>query len=148
MRRTMTGAALLVTAAVLLTGCGSGDGDGKDDRTEAAATAAESPSKQAAPGGATHEVTLEVTGEGSTQIMYHAESDGFDQQQLPWSKTETVELTPAEQKLGYLLSIVPGSVKAADGTLSAAPCVIKVDGKQVADNDGGKDPKGCNYTLK
>lgn len=32
--------------------------------------------------------------------------------------------------------------------LQQAPCVIKVDGKQVADNDGGKNPKGCSYKIK
>jgi hypothetical protein len=46
------------------------------------------------------------------------------------------------------VSIVPGSVQATDGTLQQAPCVIKVDGKQVADNNDGKNPKGCSYKLK
>ncbi|MFI2436722.1 hypothetical protein [Streptomyces sp. NPDC018693] len=146
MRRTMTGAALLVSAAVLVTGCGgdSGDTGTGDDRPTASPSAA----PPAAGGGATHEVTLEVAGEGSTQIMYHAESDGFAQEQLPWTRTETVRLTEAEQRVGYLVTLLPGSVKAADGTLQQAPCVIKVDGKQVADNDEGKDPKGCTYTIK
>ncbi|MER6737567.1 hypothetical protein [Streptomyces puniciscabiei] len=29
-----------------------------------------------------------------------------------------------------------------------APCVIEVDGKQVADNNGGKDAKPCEYKLR
>ena len=66
---------------------------------------------------------------------------------MPWTKTETVELTPTQQKVGFVVAVVPGSVKAADGMLQPAACVIKVDGKQVADNDGGKSPKHCSYTI-
>ncbi|MFF2902678.1 hypothetical protein [Streptomyces sp. NPDC057966] len=32
--------------------------------------------------------------------------------------------------------------------LKAAPCTIKVDGKQVADNQGGKSAEPCKYKLK
>ncbi|MET9800265.1 hypothetical protein [Streptomyces sp. NPDC006368] len=149
MRRTVTAVALAVTAA-LLTGCGSDNGNAKGktggDSGKAPETTRSAPPTPAA-GEATHEVTLEVRGTGSTQIMWHAAGSGFEQQTLPWSKTETVELTAAEQKVGYLLSVVPGSVKGADGMLKQAPCTIKVDGKQVADNDGGKNPKGCTYKL-
>ncbi|MEU3778176.1 hypothetical protein AB0F11_34260 [Streptomyces sp. NPDC032472] len=161
MRKTVTGVALVVAAA-LLTGCGSDGGKkggGGADGAGAKAPATQSPTAAAsatgkAPAGkgggdaATHEVTLEVTGQGRTQIMYNADTSGFDQQTLPWTKTETVKLTGAEQKVGYLVTVVPGSIQGADGMLQQAPCVIKVDGKQVADNDGGKNPKGCSYKIK
>ncbi|MER7466139.1 hypothetical protein [Streptomyces sp. NPDC097981] len=163
MRRTVTGVALLVAAAALLTGCGSDSGkaDGKAKAAPSAdggkPSAAQSPSAAATPtatakggakGGATHEVTLEVEGQGQTPVMYHVDSSGFEPQTLPWAKTETVELTAAEQKVGYLVSVVPGSVKAADGSLQQAACTIKVDGKKVADNEGGKNAKGCSYLIK
>ncbi|MEU2389496.1 hypothetical protein [Streptomyces sp. NPDC007369] len=157
MRKTVTGLALLA-AAVLLTGCGSDSGKGgggKADGTGAKGAASQGPSPAAkAPDAktgadsATHSVTLEVSGQGKTQIMYNAETSGFEPQTLPWTKTETVKLIGAEQKAGRLLTVVPGSIQGADGALQQAPCVIKVDGKQVADNDGGKNPKGCLYRLK
>lgn len=50
--------------------------------------------------------------------------------------------------MGYLVTAVPGTITAADGSLQQAPCVIKVDGKKVADNDAGKNPKGCTFTIK
>ncbi|NBM17895.1 hypothetical protein [Streptomyces sp. GC420] len=152
MRRTVAGVAVLV-AAVLLTGCGSdgddttGNGKASDAGGGAGASSSSSPTAAEADD-ATHEVTLEVDGKGKTQIMYNAAGSGFDEQTLPWTKTETVELTAAERKVGYLVSVVPGSVQAEDGTLQQAPCVIKVDGKRVADNDGGKNPKGCSYKIR
>ncbi|MET9882059.1 hypothetical protein ABZZ20_02675 [Streptomyces sp. NPDC006430] len=161
MRKTVTGVTLLVAAAALLTGCGSdgGNADGKAKSTpssdaakpaasQSASSGATADAKGRAKGGAAHEVTLEVEGQGQTQVMYHADSSGFEQQTLPWKKTETVELTAAEQKVGYLVNVVPGSVKAADGSLQQAPCTIKVDGKKVADNEGGKNSKGCTYLIK
>ncbi|MDQ1009545.1 C-terminal processing protease CtpA/Prc [Streptomyces sp. V4I23] len=150
MRKTVTAVGLLVTAA-LLTGCGNDgtNGNVKPGNDDAVAEASKSPSSTAAETqDATREVTLEVEGQGTTSVMYNAASSGFEQQTLPWKKTETVELTAAEQKVGYLVSVVPGSIQAADGTLQQAPCVIKVDGKQVADNDGVKNPKGCSYKIK
>lgn len=80
--------------------------------------------------------------------MYNAASQGFEEQKLPWTLTETVELTAAEQRVGYLVSVVPGTVTANDGTLQMGPCVIKVDGKKVADNAEGKTEKGCTYKIK
>ncbi|GHE34468.1 hypothetical protein [Streptomyces capitiformicae] len=148
MGRTLQSAAALVAAAVLLTGCG-GDSETTGTRADgdkASASASETP--KAEPGKVTHEVTLQVGGEGTAQVMYHAATDGFDTQTLPWTKTETVELTDAHQAVGYLVSVIPGSVKGADGLLQPAPCVIKVDGKQVADNDDGKSAEGCSYTIK
>ncbi|WP_060903256.1 hypothetical protein [Streptomyces europaeiscabiei] len=148
MRRTLQGAAALATAVVLLTGCGS-DSDSADAGAEgdkASASPSTPPKKES--GKETHEVTLQVSGEGTTRVMYHAATDGFEDQTLPWTKTETVELTEAHQEVGYLVSVIPGSVTGADGLLQFAPCVIKVDGKQVADNDGGKSTKGCSYTIK
>ncbi|MER5548115.1 hypothetical protein ACWDBD_05715 [Streptomyces sp. NPDC001118] len=148
MRRTVTGAAALATAVLLLTGCGgsgkdSGQGQGSD---KAASPSAPSAAKTADK--ATHTVTLQVTGEGSTMVMYNLSSDGSGTQKLPWTKTETIHLTPAEQRVGYLVSVVPGSVQGTGGMLKMASCVIKVDGKQVADNNGGKTNKPCEYKVK
>jgi hypothetical protein len=39
-------------------------------------------------------------------------------------------------------------VTASDGQLKPAPCVIKVDGKQVADNKDGQSIAGCKYLVK
>ncbi|MFG2992940.1 hypothetical protein ACGFZK_27210 [Streptomyces sp. NPDC048257] len=143
----MTGITVCAAAAVLLTGCGSakpqpaGDGGGP----------VPSPSASSAPakaGGATHEVTLEVGGTGKTAVMYSGIGSGFEQQTLPWSKSGTAELTAAEQKVGYLVNVVPGTITGADGKLQQAPCVIKVDGKKVAESDGVSTVKGCSYTIK
>ncbi|MGW7225132.1 hypothetical protein [Streptomyces cyaneofuscatus] len=137
---------------MLLTGCGS-DGGAKGggsvaDRAGDKAPSSRSASSEAAPEKGAHEVTLEVGGTGKVSVMYNAASSGFEEQSLPWTLTETVELTAAEQRVGYLVSAVPGTITAADGSLQQAPCVIKVDGKKVADNDAGENPKGCTFTTK
>ncbi|MFD9475724.1 hypothetical protein [Streptomyces nojiriensis] len=75
-------------------------------------------------------------------------NSGFEQQTLPWSKSGTAELTAAEQKVGYLVNVVPGTITGPDGKLQQAPCVIKVDGKKVAESDGVTTVKGCSYTIK
>ncbi|MEV4877210.1 hypothetical protein [Streptomyces cyaneofuscatus] len=152
MRKTVTGIALATAAAMLLTGCGS-DNESKDDASAAGragdkASSSQSPSPKAAADKGTHEVTLEVEGSGKVAVMYNAASSGFEEQPLPWTLTETVELTAAERRVGYLVTAVPGTITAADGSLQQAPCVIKVDGKKVADNSGGKNPKGCKFTIK
>lgn len=108
----------------------------------------ERPVRPAKAGGATHEVTLEVGGTGKTAVMYNGIGSGFEQQTLPWSKSGTAELTAAEQKVGYLVSVIPGTINGADGTLQQAPCVIKVDGKKVVESDGVTTTKGCSYTIK
>ncbi|MFD3755257.1 hypothetical protein ACFWVT_34535 [Streptomyces cyaneofuscatus] len=148
MRKTVTGIALAAAAAMLLTGCGSDDG-AKAGGSAADHAGDKAPSSQSAsPEKGAHEVTLEVGGTGKVAVMYNAASSGFEEQSLPWTLTETVELTAAEQRVGYLVTAVPGTITAADGSLQQAPCVIKVDGKKVADNDAGKNPKGCTFTIK
>ncbi|MEU9993369.1 hypothetical protein AB0E10_42830 [Streptomyces sp. NPDC048045] len=140
---------MLVATATLLTGCGGQDTGKNTGGDDAKARASKSAVSTTGTGGATHEVTLQVAGTGTTQVLYNAgSSNGFGDQKLPWTKTATLELTEVEQKVGVLVSVVPGSVEAADGTLKMAPCVIKVDGKQVADNNGGKDSKPCEYKVK
>ncbi|MER6255849.1 hypothetical protein ABT224_31310 [Streptomyces sp. NPDC001584] len=147
MRRTMTGVTVCAAAAVLLTGCGSAEPKpaGESERPAASASGSSAPAKA---GGATHEVTLEVGGTGKTAVMYSGIGSGFEQQTLPWSKSGTAELTAAEQKVGYLLNVVPGTITGPDGKLQQAPCVIKVDGKKVAESDGVTTVKGCSYTIK
>ncbi|MFD5984033.1 hypothetical protein [Streptomyces cyaneofuscatus] len=152
MRKTVTGIALAAAAAMLLTGCGSDDGakggGSAADRAGDKGPSSQGASPEAAPEKGAHEVTLEVGGSGKVAVMYNAASSGFEEQSLPWTLTETVELTAAEKRVGYLVTAVPGTITAADGSLQQAPCVIKVDGKKVADNDAGKNPKGCKFTIK
>ncbi|MFE3558958.1 hypothetical protein ACFXKW_29480 [Streptomyces sp. NPDC059193] len=151
MRRTTTGMTLCAAAAaaVLLTGCGSDAPEPAADNGKPAASQSAGASTPAAKtGGASHEVTLEVGGTGKTAVMYSGVGSGFEQQALPWTKSGTVELTAAEQKVGYLVNVVPGTVTRADGKLQQAPCVIKVDGKKVAESDGVTSTKGCSYTIK
>ncbi|MFH8883698.1 hypothetical protein [Streptomyces californicus] len=147
------GTALAVAAAMLLSGCGSDDGakgggSAADSAGDKAPASQSAPPKERAPEKGTHEVTLEVGGTGKVAVMYHAASSGFEERSLPWTLTEVVELTDAEQRVGYLVTAVPGTITAADGSLRQAPCVIKVDGRKVADNNSGKSPKGCKFTIK
>ncbi|MEU6314441.1 hypothetical protein [Streptomyces sp. NPDC047014] len=158
MRRTITGTALCAaataTAALLLTGCGGAEpkpadeGGGKQPQPAASQGSGPASAPAAAAGGGKHEVTLEVGGTGKTAVMFNGVGSGFEPQTLPWSKSGTVELTAAERKVGYLVSVVPGTITGADGKLQQAPCVIKVDGKQVAQSDGVTAVKGCSYTIK
>ncbi|MFF8288376.1 hypothetical protein ACF068_03950 [Streptomyces sp. NPDC016309] len=156
MRRTVTTTALVLTAA-LLTGCG---GSGSEDGPKPAGKPSAKPSAAAgAPGAAggdgpvSHQVTLEVRGTGSTLVYYNLETNKGEQVTLPWKKTATITLTTeAEKKAGTVVSVVPGSVTDGNGMLKAAPCVITVDGKKVADNAGADDKNPgssmCEYTLK
>ncbi|MEU1782816.1 hypothetical protein ABZ545_25535 [Streptomyces abikoensis] len=147
LRKIITGVALALTAA-LLTGCGS------DDSSPAAADkpATSAQPKAKAEGGSgevKHEVTLEVLGSETTSVYYNLDTNKMEQVQLPWKKTSTITLTTdAEKKVGLLVSVVPGSVHGPDGMLHAAPCVITVDGKKVADNQDGKSDKMCEYKVK
>ncbi|WP_030299687.1 hypothetical protein [Streptomyces katrae] len=156
MRKIVTGAALVLAAGVL-TGCGGGgskseEAKGSTAPAKPAASASSSPSgsgKPASGGGeVSHEVTLEVLGSGPAQIYYNLASNKGEQVTLPWKKTETITFTTeAEKRIGTTVSVVPGSVQAADGMLKPASCVITVDGKKVADNQDGKTPM-CTYRLK
>ncbi|MFD7629559.1 hypothetical protein ACFV7Q_26625 [Streptomyces sp. NPDC059851] len=156
MRKIVTGTAL-VLAAGLLTGCGGGAGTSENAKGSTApgkpaATASSSPSGSgtaASGGGAvSHEVTLEVLGSGPAQIYYNLASNKGEQVTLPWKKTETITFTTdAEKRVGTTVSVVPGSVQAADGMLKPAACTITVDGKKVTDNQDGKTPM-CTYRLK
>ena len=144
MRTSMTAVALLV--AVALTGCGGGGATQDENRGRSEASRSASPSP--AEAGESHEVTLAVEGLGKVPVTYRAHTSGSAEQTLPWRKTETVRLSAAEQKAGYPVSIVPGAIKSVDGTQKPAPCFITVDGKAVADNDGGQALKGCSFTIR
>ncbi|MBO8192688.1 hypothetical protein ITI46_13575 [Streptomyces oryzae] len=141
MRRTVSGVAL-VMAGVLLAGCGVGSGGG-DDKP---ASAAKSKKKPGPP--ETHEVTLEVQGTGSSQIGWAAGSSHFGTATLPWKKTTEVTLEGAQLKTGVQLYVTPQAVKGANGKFVFPPCVLKVDGKKVDENAGGKSSQGCKYHLK
>ncbi|MEU6124601.1 hypothetical protein [Streptomyces sp. NPDC047123] len=157
MRKTVTGVAL-VAALALLTGCGSSDdGEGSGEKSGkkegSSSGAAAKPGGDADAGGsgkgAAHQVTLEVGGQGKTQIMYVSDTNHMEQVTLPWKKTFEITLEGAEKKVGHVVSVVPGSVQGGDGMLSAAPCTITVDGDKVSDNDGGKAKKPmCEHMLK
>ncbi|MEU5418857.1 hypothetical protein ACFY1P_35215 [Streptomyces sp. NPDC001407] len=147
MRKIIMGSALLLTTA-LLTGCGSDDSPAKSDKAAAAST-----QPKAKPDGGSgevkHEVTLEVLGTGTTSVYYNLDTNKMEQVQLPWKKTSTITLTTdAEKNVGHGVSVVPGSVTGPDGMLHAAPCVITVDGKKVADNQDGKSDKMCEFKVK
>ncbi|WP_030772097.1 hypothetical protein [Streptomyces sp. NRRL F-2664] len=155
MRRTITAMTLCAGAALLLVGCGGAEpkaapeGGKQQPQPVASQNKGQDPAPApAAGGGAKHEVVLEVGGTGRTAVMYSGIGSGFEQQTLPWSKSGTAELTAAEQKVGYLVSVVPGTITGADGKLQQAPCTIKVDGKVVAESDGVTNAKGCSYKIK
>ncbi|MFJ7778044.1 hypothetical protein [Streptomyces yangpuensis] len=155
MRRTITAMTLCAAAALLLTGCGGADPkpapEGGKQQPQPAAPQKQGGSSSApagSGGGAKHEVTLEVGGTGRTAVMYSGIGSGFEQQTLPWTKSGTAEPTAAEQKVGYLVNVVPGTITGADGKLQQAPCTIKVDGKVVAESDGVTNAKGCSYMIK
>ncbi|MTE20539.1 hypothetical protein F0L17_15780 [Streptomyces sp. TRM43335] len=104
--------------------------------------------KGAGGGEVTRTVTLEVEGDGKTQIYYTAGTNETEQATLPWRKTVELSLTEAERKAGVLVSIVPGTVMNDAGEFAAASCVIKVDGRKVDDNGNGKDVSGCEYKVR
>ncbi|RKT02397.1 hypothetical protein BX286_0298 [Streptomyces sp. 3211.6] len=150
MRKTATLTITLLASAALLTGCGSEKKDAGPSKEPAAPSA---PAGGGAKGsaakkkGVPHQVVFEVGGTGEAKIMWNGNTNHFDQVTLPWTKTESMQLEDAELKVGVTVLVVPGSVKGADGMLVPAPCTIKVDGKQVADNQGGKSAAPCTYKL-
>ncbi|MEU9097151.1 hypothetical protein [Streptomyces sp. NPDC048361] len=156
MRKTVTLTLSLLAAAALLTGCGSEKKDagsakaGDASASASAGGAAKGSAKDSdVVKGAVHQVVLEVGGTGPSQVMWVGNTNHFDKVQLPWTKTESVQLEDAELTAGHVLSVVPGSIEAPGGKLKAAPCTIKVDGKVVADNQGGASKsKMCEYMLK
>ncbi|MET9415326.1 hypothetical protein ABZY03_14305 [Streptomyces klenkii] len=153
MRKTVTWTALAVTAATLVTGCGTGLGTG------GSGAAAAAPRRAAAQDGAAHgepavrRVTFELRGTGTSQVTYVArDRNATEQVSLPWTKTLDVTLRDTDPKEGVLLALVPGSVYGTgpehDDRFATPPCVIKVDGRQVAADGGGSSVRGCEYTLK
>ncbi|MFJ3235990.1 hypothetical protein [Streptomyces sp. NPDC086787] len=152
MRKTATLTTTLLAAAVLLTGCGS------EKKDTGPANAGEASPSVSASGGAkgsssrkksvAHQVVFEVGGTGTGKVMWIGNTNHFEQVTLPWTKTESVQLEGAELKVGVTVSVVPASVEGPDRMLKPAPCTIKVDGKQVADNQGGKSAEPCKYELK
>ncbi|QTD95827.1 hypothetical protein S1361_00645 [Streptomyces cyanogenus] len=150
MRKTATLTTSLLAAALLVTGCGSEKKDDSPAKASASPSTASSEAKgpSSRKKGVPHQVVFEVGGTGTAQIGWNGNSNHFEQVTLPWTKTETMQLEDAELKVGVTVSVVPGSVKGSDGMLKPAPCTIKVDGKQVADNQEGKSSKPCEYKLK
>lgn len=146
MRKAITTATALLTAAVLLTGCGSGSKSPDAKAPSQASSSASGTPEQAA--GQTHQVTLEVKGSGKGQVVWSAGDNGMDQVDLPWKKQTTVALKGAELKLGTPLSVVPQAVQDSGGRFVFPACTITVDGKQVAHNEDKENAKGCEYLLK
>ncbi|MFE0382068.1 hypothetical protein ACFW1M_42425 [Streptomyces inhibens] len=145
MRKIVSGTALVLTAT-LLTGCGGDNGPATADKS---ANASVKPKPDSGSGEVKHEVTLEVLGTGTSQVYYNLDTNKMEKVKLPWKKTSTITLTTdAEKRIGTTVSVVPGSVPGSDGTLHAAACVITLDGKKVADNQGGKSDKMCQYKVK
>ncbi|WDM14640.1 hypothetical protein J3S85_25890 [Streptomyces lavenduligriseus] len=152
MRKTATLTISVLATMALVTGCGGEKKDAGPAKTSevSPSSPASGEAKGSAAGkkGVPHQVIFEVGGTGTTQIMWKGNSNHFQQVTLPWTKTETMQLQDAELKVGVTVSVVPGSVKGPDGMLKPAPCTIKVDGKQVADNQNGKSSEPCEYKLK
>jgi hypothetical protein len=142
---------LALLAAVGLTAC-SGGGTMATTSTSAPSSAAAKTSAEPSstvsetPQKAVRLVKLQVLGKGKAAqpIMYNADESGVENEaKLPWSRTARIELTGAEQQVGRLVSIVAGSVRAANGQFKPAPCRIIVDGEKVASGKGS-----CKYMLK
>ncbi|QKW10355.1 hypothetical protein HUT18_32035 [Streptomyces sp. NA04227] len=155
-RRAMAGTVTAVMVFGLgagLSGCGDsgksksksrGSSSHKDsDDTDSGSTG----SGPGSSGEVQREVTLEVPGSGSSQVMYILGSNKMERVSLPWKLTRTLSLTKAEQSVGVLVSVVPGSVKGSDGMLEQAACRITVDGKTVVDQSAGSS-KTCEYKVK
>ncbi|MFC4060463.1 hypothetical protein ACFOWE_19330 [Planomonospora corallina] len=143
---------LLAAVALTAAACGGADGTSSSAPSPAAPPASGQPSAQSSGPPAkqeqTREVTLEVDGTGKLMqpIVYIAGDQGTESDAtLPWKKTVTLELTPAEQKVGVLLSIIPGSFRDSGGKLVPGECRILVDGEEVATNEGGESM--CKHTL-
>ncbi|GAA0936529.1 hypothetical protein GCM10009560_45270 [Nonomuraea longicatena] len=143
---------MLAAVVLAVAGCGgAGESAAPAPAASAGAGAASQAPAPSAPSGGKHkrEVTLEVNGKGRTAqpIAYFADTNGSEPNaKLPWKRTVTLELTEAELKVGFPVSVIPGSVPDAAGRLKPAECRILVDGEEVATNDGGKNR--CEYTLK
>ncbi|MGW2670754.1 hypothetical protein ACWC5F_22175 [Streptomyces sp. NPDC001272] len=151
MRKTTTCTVSLLAAAALLTGCGSENKDAGPSKAAASPSVSSSGgAKGSAPAtkGVPHQVVFEVGGTGAGKVMWIGNTNHFEQVTLPWTKTESMQLEGAELKVGVTVSVVPASVEGPDGMLAPAPCTIKVDGKQVADNQAGKSAEPCRYKLK
>lgn len=136
-------------AVLGLAACGGADKAASAPPPATTSPASQSPARSSAPQMKTYEVTLEVNGKGRIYqpIAYFADTNGSESDvTLPWKKTVTIELTKAEQKVGYPLSVIPGAVRDSNRMLKPARCRILVDGKEVATNDGGEST--CKYTLK
>ncbi|WP_171170722.1 hypothetical protein [Streptomyces sp. I05A-00742] len=150
MRKTVMAVVMVATVA-LLAGCGSDDKDTAEGQQKAGSTGkprAWDKPKSDLPKGKPHQVTLEIQGKGTTQIYYNLDSNGAARVTLPWKKTATITPVGAEREAGVLVTLAPGSTQGDDGMLYAAPCTITVDGKKVADNQGGKSNKPCEYKVK
>jgi len=143
--RRCLGPALL--AAVALTACGGTAPPASSPVAAGSATKSSAgPTAKPSTRKAVRKVKLEVIGKGEAAqpIMFTADESGTVQAPvLPWSRTAKIELTGAEQEVGRLVSIVAGSVRAANGQFRPAPCRITVDGEVVASGKGM-----CKHMLK
>ncbi|MGW7260765.1 hypothetical protein [Streptomyces sp. NPDC054834] len=152
MRKTATLTISLLAAAALVTGCGSEKKDARPakagEASPSASATGEAKGSSSGKNGVPHQVVFEVGGTGPAKVMWIGNTNHFEEVTLPWTKTESVQLEGAELKVGVTVSVVPGSIEGPDGMLKPAPCTIKVDGKQVADNQDGKSAKPCEYKLK
>ncbi|NUW34387.1 hypothetical protein HTZ77_23535 [Nonomuraea sp. SMC257] len=137
-----------VAALAGLAGCGGATSSTGGRETAPPAVSSESaPSAPAEGMTAVRTVKLEVLGEGRAvqPIMYVGDFNGSETggMTLPWSKTVTLELTPAEQKVGKLVSVVAGGVQTSDGQIAEGSCRISVDGRKVVAAKGL-----CEYKVR
>ncbi|NUW39729.1 hypothetical protein [Nonomuraea rhodomycinica] len=138
-----------VAAVAGLAGCGGATSPASGRETAPPAVSSSEPVASAPVEGTTavRTVKLEVLGEGRAvqPIMYVGDFNGTETggMTLPWSKTVTLELTPAEQKVGKLVSVVAGGVQTTDGQIAEGSCRISVDGRKVVAAKGL-----CEYKVK
>lgn len=135
--------ALSVGVVAALAGCGGATAPGASAPTLTASVGRDAPAE---PGKAVRQVKLEVLGKGASMqpIIYFLDGNGSEAgADLPWSKSARIELTGAEREVGRLVSVVGGSVRAANGQLRPAACRITVDGEEVTTGKGS-----CKHLLK
>ncbi|GAA3112719.1 hypothetical protein ACFQ0X_43160 [Streptomyces rectiviolaceus] len=149
MRKTVVGVTAAMSAALLLTGCGSG-GDGAKADAGSSATSPKGSTKPTSKWGKpkTYEVTVAVEGKGKGNVLYITDTNHSAQVSLPWKKTTDVTLEGAYLKSGTTVSVSSQAVLTASGSFDFPPCSITVDGKTVAEYAGGESAKGCKYHLK
>ncbi|MEK8144915.1 hypothetical protein NKH18_35445 [Streptomyces sp. M10(2022)] len=150
MRKTLTATACVLTAA-LLTGCGGGE----EKPAEASKGAARRPGVREAEGDRRRfregRGLARGDDQGRGRVGARSCTPSTTRTTRRWTcrgRRRPPLPAGAENEVGRLVLVGPGTMTAADGKLVAAGCSITVDGKTVIKNDGGETGKPCSYKLK